>query len=395
MKWTLRSIVLAALLCAGAAEPVREKERDGNPKHTPSEAERDRRDGVYTEYYISGKIKRQARFKVGKLEGLYTENNEDGEKRLTANYKGGKLHGTLTRYEKGRPVLTQRFKDGVPVFAKSVAQIKQRLAEINTSDKEQQDPVATDREAALRRLKAYRYLTDVPYRNLVLNEEMNQGAQAACRICAKLGRMDHSPTNPGMPEAEFQRAFKGANSSNLAMGYGNMEKAVEGWMDDSDGRNIAHLGHRRWCLHPLMRQVGFGKEGGFQAMWAFDASQPKVPDFNFVSYPARGFMPVEYFGASYAWSVSLNPRRYQKPGPEVKPKLYRLGPLLSKVGDPLKLNHSTVDAKAYGIANCIIFRPEHIEVKAGKRYLVVIEGLRRKGGKPAVLRYVVEFVSLK
>jgi hypothetical protein len=388
-------MMLASLLCAVAAETVHDKPPKVTIQIPPSTNDQGRRDGAYTEYYRNGKIKRQALFLRGKLEGPYVENIEDGQKCWTAEFHAGKLHGLLTRYEKGQSVLTLPFKEGVPVFARSMEQIKQKLAALNPGPTPESDPANADRQAALRQLQSYRYLAGVPCDNVVLNDAMNRSAQAACEICVKLGRMDHTPPNPGLPEAEYKLAYKGATSSNLAVGYRTMAKAIEGWIDDSDPRNIVHLGHRRWCLHPWLRQVGFGKAGNFQAMWAFDASQKKIAAFQFVSFPAAGFMPVEYFRPSYAWSVTLNPRKYRKPAKTVQPKVYVVDQFLNKVGEPLKLNSRTVDTKAYGIANCIIFRPEGAVVATGRRYLVEIDGIQRKKGKPETLRYVVQFVSLK
>jgi hypothetical protein len=391
--WT---IVLACLLSAGPANFVEETGGDGKVVPRTDLNPQGHRDGPDTAFYPNGWVKRQAHYSHGRLHGPWVENGADGHTLLTATFRGGKLHGALTHWEDRRPVLVQAFQDGRPVYDRSLEEIQKALADIDTPSRQQRDPLAAEREAALRRLKAYRYLAGVPYDNLVLDEEMNRSATAACHICARLGRMDHQPRNPGMPEADYRYARQGASSSNLAMGYASMAEAVEAWMDDSDRRNVAHLGHRRWCLFPALRKVGFGKSGGFHAMWAFDESQPEVPVYDLISFPARGLMPVEYFRPHYAWSVVLNPAKYRPPDPTVRPKVYALDWLQHKVGKSLPLNHCGVDTLPYGIANCLIFRPARIEVAAGKRYLVEIDGLRRKDGKPAGRVYfVVEFVRLK
>jgi hypothetical protein len=353
------------------------------------------RDGPYTEYYPNGKIKRQARFKAGRLDGPFRENTEDGQPRLTAEYRGGKLHGTLTRYEYGRPVLTQQFADGRPVYARGLEQIKKELARIGAAPPRgaKKPP---EREVALRRLRAYRYLAGVPYDNLILNGGMSAAARAASRICDRLGRMDHAPPNPGLPEAEYRAAFRGAAGSNLAMGFDSLAAAVDGWMDDSDAKNLPHLGHRRWCLHPWLRQVGFGTAGRFHAMWVFDATQKDVPAYDFIAYPAAGLMPLEFFRPSYAWSVVLDPRKYRPPDNHARPRIYRVDRYFNKLGGPVKLTWTAVDARAYGVPNCVIFRPEPTAVAAGQRCLVEIPGLRLKAGdRQVTLRYLVEFVSVR
>jgi hypothetical protein len=166
-------------------------------------------------------------------------------------------------------------------------------------------------------------------------------------------------------------------------------------MDDSDNSNIARVGHRRWCINPAMQKTGFGRSGDFCAMWSFDKSQPEVPDYDFISYPPPGFMPLAYFGARHAWSVSLNPNKYLKPDASVKVKLYRkTDQKPDKLGDTIPLDYTNIDYSGVGIPNCIIFRPAQLPLAEGQRYWVEIEGLKKTDGSPAALRFFVFFVAL-
>ena len=70
------------------------------------------------------------------------------------------------------------------------------------------DEDAAEREAALRRLKAYRYLVEVPYDNLVLDSDYNRCAEAGAKLCEKLGRLEARRTTP----ASVERARCGAQS---------------------------------------------------------------------------------------------------------------------------------------------------------------------------------------
>ena len=87
-------------------------------------------------------------------------------------------------------------------------------------------------------------------------------------------------------------------------------------MDDSDQGNIDLVGHRRWRLNPKMARTGFGCGGRFGVMWSFDSDRKEVPDYAFVAFPPRGLTPVSVFKESMAWSVSLNPDKYQSPQQE-------------------------------------------------------------------------------
>jgi hypothetical protein len=278
---------------------------------------------------------------------------------------------------------------------RSLEEIKKALDAIyNAPPPKTNDPLELERDQALRRLKAYRYLAEVPYQNLSLDPEYNKLAQGAALVCEKLGKLDHKPANPGLPEAEYQVGLKGAGSSNLGMGYRSIAQSVDGYMDDSDPGNIQRVGHRRWCLNPTMMKAGFGKSGKFYGMYVFDRSQPQVPNFDVICYPSRGFQPVDYFRPNYAWSVTLHPAKFKIADPKgVKPSIYVADEKGNKAGDALKLNFQRASTESRGMGNCIIFRPEKLDMSPGKRYLVEIDGL--VGINKGPLKYMVEFVSLR
>jgi hypothetical protein len=389
-------MVLSLVSAASAAETVVKKDEDGHVVERYKVDSEGRKEGPYTQYFPTGKVKVRATYREDQLEGAYTENDERGKKRLTAFYKAGKLDGLLTQYDKGRVALKQPFKDGQPVFSRDLKQIRKTILEIYKPELPEEKE-AKMRELALRRLKLYRYLADLPYKNLVLDDDMNKAAEAGAKISARLKRLDHEPKNPGMPEAEYKLAYRGANHSNLAAGYrGDLVRAVDEWISDSDKYNRDRLGHRRWCLNPKLRRVGFGRSGVFMAMFAWDQSQPKVPDYDFISFPGRGPTPVELFKPNYVWHVVLNPSKFLKPGSSARARIYAVDERLNKVGEPLKLNYERVDPLPYAyIGGCIIFRPEKEAVAPGKRYLVEIDRVKRRSGAPALVRFVVEFVRLK
>ena len=49
----------------------------------------------------------------------------------------------------------------------------------------------------------------------------------------------------------------------------------------------------------------------------FDQERKSVPEYDLVCWPARGPMPVEYFKAGDAWTVSFDPHTYNPPGEKV------------------------------------------------------------------------------
>jgi hypothetical protein len=247
---------------------------------------------------------------------------------------------------------------------------------------------ATEREAALVKLRMYRYLCGLNHAELVLDERLNDEAVAAADICRQLGRLTHTPENPGMAPDDYARACRGASSGNLASGISNLVRAVDGWMDDSDAANIDVLGHRRWCLFPPLQRVGFGRTGGWCAMWAHDDSGTETCSLPAICYPPPGLVPIDLFRPNHAWSVSLNPRFYRRPRPgEIRLQVRDSG------GEALVLEKETLETKGYGIDNCIIFRPRDLATTVGARYVVTISGVRDHDERAGNLSYEVEFFA--
>src|SRR5262249_20641675 len=149
------------------------------------------------------------------------EETPDGQKRLTCAYKQGKLHGPLTRFEKGKPVITLVYDEGEPTHHRTLAEMKKKIGEILNAPSK--PGAVAEHEAGLRQLKVYRYLAEVPYEELEIDEKYTKGAQAAAAISEKIGKLDHFPKNPGLPEAEFKIAAEGARSSNLVSGGASMK----------------------------------------------------------------------------------------------------------------------------------------------------------------------------
>ena len=257
----------------------------------------------------------------------------------------------------------------------------------------------TQREAALRMLMAYRCIAGLPYDDLVLDRTCIAHDEAASALLTRIGTLTHTPENPGLPEEEFRFAARGAGCSNLSVGCTPVD-AVKSFMDDSDPGNIDRLGHRRWCLNPKMARTGFGCSGKYVPMWSFDSSRGEVPDYNFVAFPPRGFTPVTSFKEGMAWSVTLNPDKYEPPSQEnvkVKVAPARFQPrqgTVEKGSQPLALNYFKVNLDGFGVPNCIIFRPVGATVLAGAAYWVEIRGLKKRSGEDAAIEYLVTFAAL-
>lgn len=412
----LSLLCLAVCACGSAAAEERtENYPSGKVKCKYGVNAAGEKDGSYVEYAEDGEVRVRASYRKDKLNGSYSETSADGAEKK-CNYKDGQLHGKYTVRQGKEDLADNVWNNGAiktvfgeTAFPRAPADLKATLKVIAGAE-----PAADEHEAALRALKAYRYVCGVPWKDVALDAELNRLAEAAAKLCDKVGRLDHTPPNPGMPEAEYQYGYKGTSSSNLFTSSGGgamMEKSVHAYMNDSDPGNIDRVGHRRWCINPAMLKVGFGSAGNFSAMTAHDTGRKNavVPT---VAYPAPGCMPANLFGAGYAWSVSLDQKGFAPlTASAVKVKVYALSPEYVRDAEPLSLDNFMVETKGYGTPFCIIFLPKGADVSAG-RYWVEIYGVRplasvsakkpakaKKGGKGKEddepgLRYLVEFVDM-
>ncbi len=251
----------------------------------------------------------------------------------------------------------------------------------------------------MRNLNGYRYLCGLPF-DVGLDRAQIAYAEAGADLLKAIGRLDHTPSNPGLPEDQYKAGYKGTSSSNIFMGSKDMGPTVHGYMDDSDDKNIKMLGHRRWCLNPKMLRTGLGRNDIYSAMWSMDGGRAEPVEYDYTAFPPAGLVPNAVFKKDYAWSVTPNPSKYKKP--DEKNIKVRVTPakLNAKTGDierapqPLELNYFGVDNGGYGVPGCIIFRPTPFSTDPGAAYWCEITGLEDSAGQPAKLGYFVGFIKL-
>jgi hypothetical protein len=138
-----------------------------------------------------------------------------------------------------------------------------------------------------------------------------------------------------------------------------------------------------------MLKLGLGQSGNFSALWAIDKSRP-VKDWKAVAYPPRGYMPTEFFGPRHPWSISFNKRHWVVPAAEALTISIR--PEAAAATKPLKLEYVSVAKSGFGAGPCVIFRPERITIRPGRRYRVTIDGITTNEGKPTKISYLVVFM---
>ncbi|TYQ18396.1 UNVERIFIED_CONTAM: dockerin type I repeat protein [Acetivibrio alkalicellulosi] len=258
-------------------------------------------------------------------------------------------------------------------------------------------------EEALNCVNFTRYLVGLPD-DIVLNDNYNNYAQHGAVILVALGNiLTHHPEKPDdMCEDFYKIAYRGTSSSNLSIGYSNIRRSVMACMDDSDDRNIQNLGHRRWLLNPDMQQIGFGHYRSRSSTYVFDRSRRPQFRYDYISWPARNYMPIEYFGRNMAWSVTPE-YRYLFSKKDIEVTLTRRNDnkvwIFKDDEDTIEENgFFNVDTNNYGQRNCIIFRPK-LDRNYNKDDIfdVNITGMYTYDNSKRIdaeINYTVEFFSL-
>ncbi|HPT91159.1 MAG TPA: dockerin type I domain-containing protein [Acetivibrio sp.] len=255
-------------------------------------------------------------------------------------------------------------------------------------------------EEALNCVNFLRYLVGLPD-DIELNDTYNNYAQHATIILARLNILSHNPKKPDdMPDDFYNLAYRGTSKSNLAFGYSSLMDSIIGYMDDEDDYNIDKVGHRRWILNPSMAKIGFGQCGLFHSAYVFDTSRSPSIKFDFISWPARNYMPVEYFyDGSIPWSVNLgNYYTFSSPDNiEVTLTRRRDNKVWIFNKDNIEeYGYFNLNDDNYGMTKCIIFRPKNVGgYYKNDVFDVNIKGIRHYTEGTAEINYTVEFFSLK
>ncbi|MDR3200350.1 MAG: CAP domain-containing protein [Spirochaetales bacterium] len=303
----------------------------------------------------------------------------------------------------------------------------------NTGSRYTQDPKAESPYEAgsltqahlddgLNMTKFVRYLAGLS-EAVYLDDSLNDQAQHGAVLLAAIDKLDHNPPNPGdMADDFYQKGKASCGSSNLYVVSNkynltraeHLDRVVRTFIHDLS--NIRTVGHRRWILHPSLQKLGFGlaernQSGGMHAYYATmqikDTSNTtdKV-DMDYVSWPGKGYFPVDVFQGDEPWSVSLNPKVYDISNcqPVVTLTNVTTGQkwVFSVIGDTsVKLKFFYFNRESSGWPGCVIFRPDGLESMTltenrlrNNTFAVTITGLVRKDGKSGSISYNVTFFEL-
>lgn len=263
---------------------------------------------------------------------------------------------------------------------------------------------------ALNYLNFIRWLADLePVRD---SEIYNYQCQHGAVLLAALDYVDHNAPNPGDMDPNFyDSAHLATSSGNIArfnwMRASIIREGIAYFVRDDGDQNLPMLGHRRWALNPVMGATGFGlanAESGmsYVVMYAHDLGNIEA-EWDSVRWPAAGAFPAELMHEHLAWSVMLNPEKYDLEHSRIEVTLSEENSGLSfafRPGDGEGDGYCNINTEAYGAGGCIIFRPDFTgtaftDYQQNQRWRVHIGGLRTRAGDAADMDYAVDMIALR
>jgi len=258
---------------------------------------------------------------------------------------------------------------------------------------------------ALNSVNFIRFLAGLPD-DIKINTYYNLLAQNASAVNAKNNELTHHPRQTeGIPNENYELGYTGASSSNLGAGYSNIKDSViSGYMEDGDTSNIDRIGHRRWILNPPMKEIGFGYVDYYTATYVFDRKRNEPIKYDYISWPTKGYMPIEFITNYTPWSINLG-KDYDVP--QLEKLNIKLKNMVTKDewtfnkhsnnNSRLSTTHEyfNVNNQGFGMDKCIIFRPNLADLNYNENdiFEVTIDGIYINGIESPI-KYRVNLFSL-
>lgn len=347
----------------------------------------------------SGKAAKFSKNVIATVNGKKASVRRNSSKKITVTYTFPALKLMVTRLSTNhtREDLNSRWSDLKPVNKDKNLFIKEPEAFVppystGTVRKE----ILTD---GINSLNFARYVAGLNA-DVSLSKELNQKAQYGAVLMAHINKMEHKPARPGdMDEGFYSKGYEATSNSNLAR-YITVNADAKGvtqeflswsvcsWLSD---QGVQGLGHRIWCLNPVMKGTGFGVAIGpdctYSDMWVTNTNRygtgSGTSRWDAIAWPAAGYHPTTFFSSGTDWSVRLNRKHFAAKSSDVRVKV--TNPSGKTENCKVRINTEHKDP-------VLIFNPSG-KVASGSKFNVEISGIT-KGGNPAVLKYSVEFFKL-
>ena len=169
-------------------------------------------------------------------------------------------------------------------------------------------------ELSVERLNALRRISGLY--PVEMSDTDNDNAQYGAFLMKLTNQFKHGgiPKPDGMSEDDWKKGNNATATSNIYP-INNLIGAIDGYNRDPGNPDV---GHRLHQMSPGLKTVGIGFVPGSHCEKVIGNSGPQqdpMPadfDWNFVSYPAAGYFPLEgnLFGSPAFWHVQFNGSKY-------------------------------------------------------------------------------------
>ena len=169
-------------------------------------------------------------------------------------------------------------------------------------------------ELSVERLNALRRISGLY--PVEMSEEDNDKAQYGAFLMKLTGQFKHGgiPQPADMKKEDWEKGNNATATSNI-FPINNLIRAIDGYNLDPGNPGV---GHRLYQMSPGLKTVGIGFVPGSHCEKVIGNSDPQqdlIPDdfdWNFISYPAAGYFPLEgnLFGSPAFWHVQFNGDKY-------------------------------------------------------------------------------------
>lgn len=157
---------------------------------------------------------------------------------------------------------------------------------------------------ALKRINYFRRLAGLND-NVVFKQEYDEQAQSASLLMFANNTLTHTPSK--RMKCFSQKAYDGANHSNLAqLANNDYRHIIQDLMEDT-GEHNKTIGHRKWLLNSSTTTMGFGANENFYAVHVTgDENFNDTCSHNFISWPPKGFVPFQHVFKRWNFSIPKN-----------------------------------------------------------------------------------------
>lgn len=158
--------------------------------------------------------------------------------------------------------------------------------------------------ATFQRINFFRALAGVSS-EITSREDWAASCREAALMMSAANQLSHFPATTW--QFYSQSGAVAAANSNLSLGVAG-PSAITGLMRD-DGANNAAVGHRRWLLHPVATEMGFGavvpkaRYLASTAVWVIQDNPATSVSRNFgVAWPPAGYVPFPFIFDRWSFS---------------------------------------------------------------------------------------------